>query len=110
MAAIHARGRAIDGYALTLRVSGVRPPCPGGSQVTIHARERGWVAKKTTAAFIIGFYLIIVLALTIGLLVGAPSWIIGAGVFVAGVPFAIWLMLRSGRTMRKSLEDPGESR
>ena len=83
--------------------------CPGAGRSPWMLGNEVELRMKTTAAFIMGFYLIIVLALTIGLLVGAPSWIIAAGVFAAGVPFALWLMLRSGRTMRKSLQDSGES-
>lgn len=57
----------------------------------------------TTLTFIVGFYLIIVAALVIAAVVGEFAWPIAVGAFVLILTLAMWIMLRSGRSMQKSL-------
>jgi MFS superfamily sulfate permease-like transporter len=49
---------------------------------------------KTTVAFFIGVYGIVFSVLVAGLLVGIPSWLLGAAVFVLVLTLALWLALR----------------
>jgi cbb3-type cytochrome oxidase subunit 3 len=49
---------------------------------------------KATVAFFIGVYGIVFSVLVAGLLVGIPSWLLGAAVFVLVLTLALWLALR----------------
>ncbi len=59
----------------------------------------------TTVIFIVGFYLIIGAALVIAALVGEFTWPIAIAAFVLILAFAMWVMIRSGRSMQKSLQE-----
>lgn len=62
-----------------------------------------------TVIFIVGFYLIIGAALIIAAVVGEFTWPIAIGAFVLLFTFAIWVMLRSGRSMQRSLQESDTS-
>ena len=66
--------------------------------------DRGVWLLKTWVTAMVGFYLIIFAGLVIGLAVDAPPWLIAVIISVALFTFAMWLMVRLGRSLQAQRE------